>query len=343
MNKRERFLDLKQKNGITLIALVISIIVMLILAGVSLNAVIGDNGIITQAQNAKMSFAVTKFSDYLQGIISEFIIKDPKYNIEDLYLSSGWLERKLETDSATGNVYYVYIINKSKITDEDMLANMEGGNGDPYMLQDVYGINPDFTIWYKNDKGELISSQIQVVAISDNTEVNFADEALSDAISNSVGIDKDNVTIGDLKNITTLKLNYNGLESNIRNLNDLYYLPSLSNLYIYNLTLDNIDGLKYCSKLSEVYINGCNLNNFDGLKYCALVRTLTIEGISGNTSLGINDLNVEIFFNSIKELSNITSLSIINSYGGLTNIDAVNSRTSKFKFKIKYYNIKYKK
>ena len=40
MNKREQFLDLKQKNGITLIALVISIIVMLILAGVSLNAVI---------------------------------------------------------------------------------------------------------------------------------------------------------------------------------------------------------------------------------------------------------------------------------------------------------------
>ena len=33
--------------GITLIALVISIIVMLILAGVSLNATIGDNGIIT--------------------------------------------------------------------------------------------------------------------------------------------------------------------------------------------------------------------------------------------------------------------------------------------------------
>ena len=40
MNKRKSFQILKQKNGITLIALVISIIVMLILAGVSLNAVI---------------------------------------------------------------------------------------------------------------------------------------------------------------------------------------------------------------------------------------------------------------------------------------------------------------
>lgn len=43
----------KQSNnskGITLIALVITVIVMLILAGVSLNATIGDNGIITKAQ-----------------------------------------------------------------------------------------------------------------------------------------------------------------------------------------------------------------------------------------------------------------------------------------------------
>ena len=39
---------MKNQKGITLIALVISIIVMLILAGVSLNATIGDNGIITK-------------------------------------------------------------------------------------------------------------------------------------------------------------------------------------------------------------------------------------------------------------------------------------------------------
>ena len=50
MNERRSLLNakkLKSKNGITLIALVVSIIVMLILAGVSLNATIGDNGIIT--------------------------------------------------------------------------------------------------------------------------------------------------------------------------------------------------------------------------------------------------------------------------------------------------------
>ena len=41
---------LKQKKGITLVALVITIIVLLILAGVSISMVVGDNGVLTQAQ-----------------------------------------------------------------------------------------------------------------------------------------------------------------------------------------------------------------------------------------------------------------------------------------------------
>ena len=48
---------IKQKNGITLIALVITIIVLLILAGVSIAMLTGQNGILTQAQNAKTTNA----------------------------------------------------------------------------------------------------------------------------------------------------------------------------------------------------------------------------------------------------------------------------------------------
>ena len=46
-NKRKR-----KETGITLIALVVTIIVLIILTGVSMNMLIGDNGIITQAQKA---------------------------------------------------------------------------------------------------------------------------------------------------------------------------------------------------------------------------------------------------------------------------------------------------
>ena len=41
---------LERKRGITLIALVITIITILILAGVSINSIIGKNGIVERAQ-----------------------------------------------------------------------------------------------------------------------------------------------------------------------------------------------------------------------------------------------------------------------------------------------------
>ena len=44
---------LREKQGITLIALVVTIVVLLILAGVSIAMLTGDNGVLTQAQNAK--------------------------------------------------------------------------------------------------------------------------------------------------------------------------------------------------------------------------------------------------------------------------------------------------
>ena len=49
---KEKSLGIREK-GITLIALVITIIVLLILAGVSIAMLTGENGILTQAKNAK--------------------------------------------------------------------------------------------------------------------------------------------------------------------------------------------------------------------------------------------------------------------------------------------------
>ena len=42
----------KKENGITLVALVVTIIVLLILAGVAISLTIGNNGLFTRAQNA---------------------------------------------------------------------------------------------------------------------------------------------------------------------------------------------------------------------------------------------------------------------------------------------------
>lgn len=56
----------KQKKGITLIALVVTIVVLLILAGVSINLVLNNNGIISKAKDAKNQYAEAQTNDEKQ-------------------------------------------------------------------------------------------------------------------------------------------------------------------------------------------------------------------------------------------------------------------------------------
>lgn len=48
----EKYAETKRKKGITLIALIVTIVVLIILAGITISAIMGNNGIITKAQYA---------------------------------------------------------------------------------------------------------------------------------------------------------------------------------------------------------------------------------------------------------------------------------------------------
>lgn len=54
---------MKNQNGITLIALVITIIVLLILAGISIAMLTGDNGLLTKSRTAVMDNAIAGVKD----------------------------------------------------------------------------------------------------------------------------------------------------------------------------------------------------------------------------------------------------------------------------------------
>ena len=56
MNKKEKIKELKNNRGITLIALIVTIIVLIILAGLSINLILVQNGILEQAKQAKQNY-----------------------------------------------------------------------------------------------------------------------------------------------------------------------------------------------------------------------------------------------------------------------------------------------
>ena len=61
---------MKNQKGITLVALVITIIVLLILAGVSISLVLGQNGVLTQAKNAAKTTTLAEAKQAIEQAIS---------------------------------------------------------------------------------------------------------------------------------------------------------------------------------------------------------------------------------------------------------------------------------
>ena len=66
---------MKEQKGITLIALVITIIVLLILAGVSIAMLTGQNGILTQASSASDKTKLAEYVDKINLALNDAKIK----------------------------------------------------------------------------------------------------------------------------------------------------------------------------------------------------------------------------------------------------------------------------
>jgi type II secretory pathway pseudopilin PulG len=120
----------KQNKGITLIALVITIIVLLILAVVTILALLGDNGIISKASQAKIK-----------------TLHENVYEEIELYANSYFLEKK--ENEFNGTLMEYFNRDESKlIIDENGIINVKNllgssqslGNGTSIETGDVYAL-----------------------------------------------------------------------------------------------------------------------------------------------------------------------------------------------------------
>ena len=75
---------MKNNKGITIIALVITIIVLLLLAGISISMLSGENSIITKAKDAKVQMGDAQYIETLKLKITESLTYEGKPNIEVL-------------------------------------------------------------------------------------------------------------------------------------------------------------------------------------------------------------------------------------------------------------------
>ena len=117
---------LNNKKGITLIALVVTVVVLIILAGVSINAVIRDDGIIKNAQNSANLTKEVEVKEAINRTILEFYLTDDYETLED-FLKAKVTEGKI--DSVTKNADGTLTVKKGEysVTVENK-TNSSGGS-----------------------------------------------------------------------------------------------------------------------------------------------------------------------------------------------------------------------
>ena len=115
INKKSARRNYSNQTGITLIALVVTIVVLLILAGVSINAIFSENGIIKRAKDAQNKMDQATQNDLAQldeldswlenqvnGVekgakIISFTINSTTYQAEEGMTWRQWIESKYNT------------------------------------------------------------------------------------------------------------------------------------------------------------------------------------------------------------------------------------------------------
>ena len=145
---------MKRENGLTLTALVITIIILLVLAGVSLRFIVGENGVIEKATTVEAEYNKSEVLEELNLIITEKYLdaykkatkagKDAK--IEQYYNSEKVI--KFLKGYSGGESGEDYTVQDSKIIIEDLV-----GSTDEYFIR-ISELNKDISSYAKGKNEE---------------------------------------------------------------------------------------------------------------------------------------------------------------------------------------------
>ena len=282
----------EKQKGITLIALVITIIVLLILAGVSIAMLTGDNGILMQASDSKIETAVGTVKEQLKLLQGEKIIQGEKVTPEIL-LAEGKVRRTVQLGE--NDKYYMCYALK-----ENSIEGMQGlGKGILTNLKDVFLIDDELNVKYIASNGKEFGDEIKEKILEDETEIKFVSKAFSEYISKISGITESEMKFKWMKNQTHLSL-YN---MDLNNLEDLIFFPNLTSIEMGNMNLESFSGIENCSKLKMFQIVDIKAKDYGALSLLKKLETVYVQG----------PVNLIDIVNNIKELESLQNLSIYSA------------------------------
>ena len=142
-NKNTKINKYRKKNsGITLIALVVTIVILLILASISIGALTGDKGIIDQAHTAKEDTEIASWEEQIDLAIIDAEKKNRNPSLDDIkeeLKNKGIIDDYSQVDDKTG-----------AITTNEPVATIEG-KLDDYLSKITEGLEIGSTVSYNPD------------------------------------------------------------------------------------------------------------------------------------------------------------------------------------------------
>ena len=167
MNLKEKF---KRNKGITLIALVVTIIVLLILAGVSIATLTGENGILTKAgtakENTQRASAIEQAQIDILAWQTERLGKNEDATLSDSIIQ-GILSGKDYVEGTPGETSFITKEGGYEISYSELYKTAEGGGETVVKVTLVDGSTVNLT---KENFGEYLGKKVTNYKIIDGTE-----------------------------------------------------------------------------------------------------------------------------------------------------------------------------
>ena len=314
----------KKERGITLIALVITIIVLLILAGVTIATLTGDNGILTKAQEASIqtrgaqveevinlwkseiemnentnSNAIVKGQDeLLQELLSDKQVYENEIDRENKTITIGNRVISYKTKSQPTDIYVALyndgtlVFNSKNEFDTSKLAEgwtIENIKGKKYEL-----INIDKEPWYDASKMPQWYGSSTVIKIS------FLDKVVPENIE---------YWFDSLTNLTTIE-NMNNLDtSNVTDMSGMFSrCSSLTSINLTGLDTSNVinmqDMFMDCTLLTNVDITGLNTSKVTSMRRM-FMRCNNIQNLDLSNWDTSNVENMSMMFCRCTSLTNL--------------------------------------
>ena len=327
--------NFRKNQGITLIALVITVIVLLILAGVTIATLTGDNGILTRAQEAKGRTEEAQEKEKLDMLLQDAYINEhtgkmdkmeylreelTKYGAEKIWdFNESYIREYWKLD----NNIIILSSSSYEISDGNyntLVNNLGNGNEKGFLVDISQGgiarknitsitirntIPNNYTISY--DVSEQRNGSIMLYATETGEEMYDVfivsankEEIYAPAYSVRLFGDLSNLKSIDLENLNTSKaINFQNMFCNCE---------TLENIDISNLNIRNVQSMANmfysCKKLKSIQIDAINtesVTNMQGMfSNCTKLVDINIEDL--NTT---NVTNMSMMFNNCSSLESL--------------------------------------